>query len=330
MYEIIRTFSPIFRGLKFENPRAASIYYSNLIINFPTNFQGILNEAQAIYGNEVNRQTLQSGRRELLRYGIIGRTYFTEDADVDFDRETYLPVNPEIIWEENQNKVETYWKQPEEMAFRKAKVKELYGYYLRNFKKYGLGIEKGSISGIFNINWMMRAGINTQNYNFTKRIDTMLNSLELFMVPDYFEYYEKIFERGFAERILLDLQPKNLLDKNARSKILRDEEPRLRTYMHVIEQRLSKLKKLCHDYHEQIEIRYTPVISTTSRQSVCYNDKEPYMACDFRKLLSLDQKEPPYYMGTIYLQKELIDHIRENFEAAWENSIQLKDLYGEL
>lgn len=143
MYEIIRTFTPIFRGLKFENPRAASIYYVNLIINFPTNFQGILNEAQAIYGSEVNRQALQSGRRELLRHGIIGRTYFTEDADVDFDRETYLPVNPEIIWEENQNKVMTYWKQPEEMAFRKAKVKELYKYYLKNFKKYGLGIEKG-------------------------------------------------------------------------------------------------------------------------------------------------------------------------------------------
>ena len=86
MYEIIRTFTPIFRGLKFENARAASIYYVNLIINFPTNFHGILNEAQAIYGNEVNRQVLLSGRRELLRYGLIGKTYFTENADVDFDR----------------------------------------------------------------------------------------------------------------------------------------------------------------------------------------------------------------------------------------------------
>ena len=41
MYEIIRTFSPLFRGLNFENPRAAAIYYVSLIINFPTNLQGI-------------------------------------------------------------------------------------------------------------------------------------------------------------------------------------------------------------------------------------------------------------------------------------------------
>jgi hypothetical protein len=37
MYEMIRTFSPIFRGQNYENPRAAAIYYVNLIINFPTN-----------------------------------------------------------------------------------------------------------------------------------------------------------------------------------------------------------------------------------------------------------------------------------------------------
>ncbi len=164
MYEIIRTFSPIFRGLNFENPRAAAIYYVNLIINFPTNLQCILNEAQAIYGNDINRQALQVGRRELEKRGIIGRTYFTEDSDVDFDRETYLPVNPDLIWQENRDKANIYWKQPEEMAFRKAKVKELYEHYRRNFKKYGIGIETGSITGLFNIYWMHRKGIDTINY----------------------------------------------------------------------------------------------------------------------------------------------------------------------
>ena len=112
MYEIIRTFSPIFRGLHFENPRAAAIYYVNLIINFPTNLQGILNEAQAIYGNDINRQALQAGRKELQRMGIIGKTYFTEGSDVDFDRETYLPANPKIIWWESQEHAKIYWKQP--------------------------------------------------------------------------------------------------------------------------------------------------------------------------------------------------------------------------
>ncbi|MGD0953157.1 MAG: hypothetical protein ABR985_12320 [Methanotrichaceae archaeon] len=164
MYEIIRTFSPIFRGLSFENPRAAAIYYVSLIINFPTSLQGILKDAQAIYGNDINRQALHAGRNELQKRGIIGRTYFTEDSDVDFDRETYLPANPDIIWQENLDKANIYWKQPEEMAFRKTKVKELYEHYRRNFKKYGLGIETGSITGLFNVYWVIREGINNLCY----------------------------------------------------------------------------------------------------------------------------------------------------------------------
>ena len=81
MYEIIRTFSPIFRGLNFENPRAAAIYYVGLIINFPTSLQGILNEAQAIYGNDINRQALHAARVELQKRGIIGRTYYNGSAE---------------------------------------------------------------------------------------------------------------------------------------------------------------------------------------------------------------------------------------------------------
>ncbi len=315
MYEIIRTFTPIFRGLNFENPRAAAVYYVNLIINFPTNLQGILNEAQTIYGNEINRQALYAGRQELLKRGIIARTYFTEDADVDFDREMYLPVNPEIIWEENKERAKTYWKQPEEMAFRKIKVKRLYEYYLTNFKKYGLGTEKGSVTGLCNIYWFARAIINI--YDCTTSIDSMMNALELFMIPDYSEYYEKAFKRGMTQRMLYDM--------NIKRKMLKDEEPKFNECLPVIEQRRSKLEKLHRDYPKQIHIRYTPIAYTTARQAICYNESGPYMAIDLRKLLSLDSKEPPYYIGTIYLQEDLINHIKENFEAQWEHSIDLDD-----
>jgi len=30
--------------------------------------------------------------------------------------------------------------------------------------------------------------------------------------------------------------------------------------------------------------------------------------------------------GTIYLQKDLIEHIKENFEAAWAKSIELSEV----
>ncbi len=328
MYEIIRTFSPIFRGLNFENPRAAAIYYVNLIINFPTNLQCILNEAQAIYGNDINRQALQVGRRDLEKRGIIGRTYFTEDSDVDFDRETYLPVNPDLIWQENKDKANIYWKQPEEMAFRAAKVKELYEHYRRNFKKYGIGIETGSITGLFNIYWMHRKGIDIINYSCrdTKKIDMMVNSLESYMLPDYTKYDNEIFKRGFKERVLFDDSTRILFDKNTKRKTLKDEEPMLKEYGPIIEQRFKEYMKLGKDFHSQIEVRYTSIPYITNRHSIMYSDDGPFWACDFRKLLTLDPKEPPYYLGTIYLQKDLIDHIRENFEAAWAKSIEWDEL----
>lgn len=317
MYEIIRTFTPIFRGMNFENPRAASVYYVNLIINFPTNFQHILSESQAIYGNEITRQSLYSGRRDLLKSGIIGRTYFTEDADVEFDREMYLPVNPEILWEENWERVKVFWKQTEEMAFRKAKVKELLECYLKNFKRFGLGIEKGSITGLFDIYWMWRGGINILNRNHTTRLDIMLNSLEPLIIADYSDYIEKALKKGMKERVLYDLSSKR--------KMLMDEEIKVREYGSVIEQRLKKYIKLYEDYHDQIEVRYTPVVYTTTRQTIFYNETGPYFAGDYKILLSLDPKEPEYYISTFYLQRDLINHVKENFEAAWANSIPLDD-----
>ncbi len=325
MYEIIRTFSPIFRGLNFENPRAAAIYYVNLIVNFPTSLQGILNEAQAIYGNDINRQALHAGRRELQKRGIIVRTYFTEDSDVDFDRETYLPANPDIIWQENRERASIYWKQPEEMAFRRAKVKELYEHYRRNFKKYGIGIETGSVTGLFNIYWMYRKGFDMLYYSCrdTKKMDTITNGLELYIIPEYFEYTYEIFKRGLTERLLIDDNTRILFDKNTKRKILKDEEPVLEEYRPVIEQRLSKYIKLGNDFHDQIKVRYTPINYITYRQSILYNDKGPFWACDFRRLLSLDPKDPPYYLGTIYLQDDLIEHIKENFESAWASGIEL-------
>jgi len=328
MYEIIRTFSPLFRGLGFENPRAAAVYYVNLIINFPTNLQGILNEAQAIYGNDVNRQALHAARKELQKKGMIGKIYLTEDSDVDFDRETFLPANPDIIWQENRELANAYWRHPEEMAFRAAKVKKLYEHYRRNFKKYGIGIETGSITGFFNIAWMYRKGIDILYYGCrdTIKADVLSTRLELYMVPAYFEYIRDALERGFTQRSLFDENIKILFDKNTKRKTLKDEEPALREYGSVVEHRLKKYIELGKEFPNQINIRYTSVPYMTYRQTIWYNDNGPFWACDFRKLLSHDPKELPYYLGTIYLQKDLIEHIKENFEAGWAKSIEWSEV----
>ena len=139
---------------------------------------------------------------------------------------------------------------------------------------------------------------------------------------DYFEYIRDALKRGFTERALFDENTKILFDKNTKRKTLKDEEPALKEYGTVVEQRLKNYIEFGKEFPNQIDVRYTSVPYTTYRQAVWYNDEGPFWACDFRKLLSLDPKEPPYYLGTIYLQKDLIEHIKENFEAAWAKSTE--------
>jgi len=94
----------------------------------------------------------------------------------------------------------------------------------------------------------------------------------------------------------------------------------------LITERLNKYRKINEDFPGQLDVRFTPVTYITSRRSILYDENGPFWACDFRRLLSHDPKEPPYYLGTIYLQDDLIDHIRANFEAAWENSVELNQV----
>jgi hypothetical protein len=316
MYEVIRTFSPIFRDLNCENPRATAVYYVNLITNFPTNLQHILDKAREIYKNEINRQSLQIGRQELLEKGIIARAYFTEDADMDFNREPYLPINPKIIWEENLEKVKAYWSQPEEIAFRNYKIRDLHECYLTKFKRYGLGTENGSITALYNSIWITHTLINNIRYN--KRLDMMLGSLGSFDTPNI-EYYKTMLNQGMTVRVLYD---PNIMDQMQIIPSLFDEEDaRYREQKTIIEQRLKNIKKLQEEYPERIWLRHTPITNVTSRRIICYTEKNPYLAIDARKILSLNPKDSSFHIGSIYLQKNLIEFIEKNFDAAWEHSV---------
>jgi len=280
------------------------------MIHFPTNLQSILKEVHEVYGNEINRQSLRQGRLELLEKGFIAKTLFTEDADINFDREPFLPVDPEIIWEENKENVIPFWKTPEEMAFRESRIKELQEYYINNFKKYGLGIEKGSITILCYAHWLPR--ILMANRKYTKSLDAMANVLNLFQAPDHSKYHEKMFKSGLTVR--------EVLDTNIKRKMFKDEEIVLQEIRANEEQRLVKIKKIREEYRNQIRLKYFETY-TTSRITILYNDKGPFMAFDFRTFLSIISEGAPCYTGTIYLQAEAIDRIKENFEAAWENGI---------
>lgn len=156
----------------------------------------------------------------------------------------------------------------------------------------------------------------------------MLGALGSFDLP-HIGYYKRMLTQGMTVRVLYDPNSNDqmlkavrmLYDANPADQMIKSEKLKYKEQKVITDQRLKNIKKLQEDYPARIRVRCTPVAHATSRRIICYNDKEPYLAIDARKVLSLDSRESSYYIGTIYLQRELIKFIEENFITAWEHSI---------
>ena len=79
---------------------------------------------------------------------------------------------------------------------------------------------------------------------YTKKLDIMSNSLESYMVPDYFEYISKSTQKRIDRETSFDENTKILFDKNTKRKMLKDEEADIREYGPIIEQRLKRYMNL--------------------------------------------------------------------------------------
>jgi len=132
----------------------------------------------------------------------------------------------------------------------------------------------------------------------------MLSGLRSFESP-HITHYEKMLlsEGGLKIKALFDPQPytKNIEQRR------------------IFKERLKNVENLMNKYEDKIKIRYTLVTHATSRR-VMFDS----MAIDAKKLLPFYRKEPSY-IGTIYLKREDINFLQENFNAAWEHSKDIKD-----
>lgn len=309
---------------KIQNSRAAAVYYVQLISSFPTVFDKIKQNARIYKG--VTSKSLSKGRMELLEKGFIAQVVISHQIDrnqpKDFGREQYIPVDPIIIWEnykkyinsiskkqmqkktenqkgiieKNKNKEEKpeYKFDEDELTFNEKKIGDLEKIYKTNFGKYGIVLEEGSVTLLYNSHWLYYNMINNIEHNDC--VFFMLSGLGSFE-PLFREYYEKMLDEGLSFKILFDKKD----DKSIK--------------------RIKNIQDLKKIYPNQIEIRHTQVSYATSRRIIC-----DVMGVDGRKLLPQERKESDIkdlssYVGTIYLQEEDIKYLRKHFCSTWKSSL---------
>jgi hypothetical protein len=111
-----------------------------------------------------------------------------------------LPISPKLVWDDNIKKLDTIIT-PAESSHRYNKVEGLQDIYRKNFKKYGIGTEIGSVTVFHSSRWLLYTLVYNMQYN--KNLSMLLGTLGSFEEP-YINYYELMLKQGLNTRIIYD------------------------------------------------------------------------------------------------------------------------------
>lgn len=284
--EYIQNISPLFAHCGFKYPLGAAAYYALLIENFPTTFKTINDQAKRIMVEQIKPNQLRAGRYELLQHGFLAQVIPMASKDIEFDREFFLPISPDLVWKANVKKLDKIIAE-KELIHRYREIEKLELEYKEIFKKYGIGSETGSLTAFHSSKWLLY--ILVYNIPINQNLWMLLGSLGSFE-PPYINYYRYMLEKGINTRIIYD-----------------KEDP-------DTEERINNIINLKKKYAQRIEVRSNPVSDETSRKFICDN-----MVIDGKKILSFGKNDLSY-ISTIYLQKDIIDRIKKSFHTEWENA----------
>lgn len=315
--EFIQGFSPLFAHLygstegskttkkgkstkikELRSPMGATGYYIFLIKNFPTNFTIINREAKKAMGSNINESKLQRGRQDLLEHGFISQVLPVSEGDIksNFNREAYIPISPKLAWDDNVHNLKGKIT-PEELAHRETFTDKLEQIYRENFGKYGVSVEKGSITLFHSHQWLLYFLANNMN---GKSIRMQLGALGSFEEP-YIKYYEKMLRSGLETKIICDpatnavkKRINNIIDLN--SKLNKDGIP---------------IKQ---------EIKTTLISQDTSRRMIYDN-----LAIDGRKL-AFDSDLS--YISTIYFDEKIVSRMKDSFDLSFETCQDISKYLG--
>ena len=315
-YYTIQSFEPIFSKLGFTHPRSSAAYYVILIQQeFPIEFEDIKNRAKDLYGYDITPNRLRQGRDELLKYGFIAQVISTDPITIKekmFGREAYLPVNPSLVWELNKNKLvtESEPKTPlfldSDMAEMHRRVDGLQSRFREKYKKNGLAIDKGSVTARYGKPWVLYTLINNSDENSV--LSLMLSGLGSFS-QDYVRFHIKMLELGARINVIYQTPENTGLDA---------------------------VKSVQKEFPNKINIRFFSLDPVTSRRALI-GDK---LAIDGRKIVSdkanendaskkskskrknsklnlKTNEDDPSYIGTVYLEKKIINKLRKYFNYIW-------------
>lgn len=282
LVSVVQTFESIFDEVGIDMSYEASLYYVTSIYYTPVSFTEMYRKARSIR-KSISERALRNGRNALMENGLIAQVLFVHGSDTKFGTEPYLPVNPMIVVEVYAKYLKDVYSD-EDFSIRNRDVEEVYRIWMENFGRYGIGIEKGSITLYYGDTWILYNLIGIMDIFENATISMMLGGINVFK-EEYKAYYSHLIQRGSKIRVIID----------------RSDE-------------MEDVKRLKMEYGDKIEVRCIPAEHYGTCRQILF-DRE--LALDGKKLLPLDRPEPSC-IGTIYVREEdSIALLKNNFENIW-------------
>jgi hypothetical protein len=279
--DYIQDFEMMFERMKVDRPREAATYYTILIIDCPKEFSDYLKIAEEL--TNITRRPLETGRNSLLRYGLIAEVLFTANADEDFGRESYLPVNPRVVWEDIKENLKGVVAS-DTFTSMQGRLNEYASAYNEHFKTYGIKIKReGNVTLRYSGKWIL--------FNILNNCLEKKNTLRMQIGG------ERFFEEPFVKYF------KKFLELNSKVELLIDTEANL-----------DIAKALKKAYGESLDIRYFSENTSGTMRNYVFGKE---LAVNGIKILSESDPKEPIYVGTAYVNLNDIEILNAKFENLW-------------
>jgi len=278
--DYIQDFEMMFERMKIDRPREAAVYYVTLVIDCPKEFSDFLKIAEE-FAN-ITRRPLETGRASLLRNGLIAKVLFSNEADEDFGRESYLPAHPRAVWEDVKGDLKQVIAEDTYRVIEN-RINEYSKSYTSNFEKYGIKLKRnGNVTLQYSGKWIL--------YNVLS--NCLENNDGLKMQVGGERFFDEPFIKYFKKFLDLDVKIQLIIDNPSN---------------------MDTIKKLKEVYGGNLEIRcFSEDISGTMRNFVFGKE----IAVNGIKILPEKSNEPSY-IGTAYVNLQDIEVLDDKFNSLW-------------
>lgn len=286
--DYIQDFEMMFERMKIDRPREAAVYYVILVVDCPKEFSDFLKTAEELAN--ITRRPLETGRASLLKNGIIAKVLFSNEADEDFGRESYLPVHPRAVWEDVKGDLKQVIA---EDTYRvvENRINEYTKYYVSNFEKYGIKLKRnGNVTLQYSGKWIL--------YNVLSNCLENNNDLKMQIGG------ERFFDEPFIKYF------KKFLDLHTKIKLIIDNTSNM-----------DVIKKLAETYEDKLEVRCFPEDASGTMRNFVFGKE---IAVNGIKILS-ESTDEPSYIGTAYVNLQDIQILDEKFNSLWGLAKPLKN-----